>query len=191
MKLNKAVNKLRKNKAIIDANKIHFELTEVRSGFQNRVYDIKLKPVEIGSVAASDMHAIIAKAYLQALKQLPRHANFTMYSDITLAADLGPVHSATSRYRKKDISEWFQDMINKIYDLVQSAMTIRLSMLKMNFHFAIMPEGSGYLESKTLSEHYKKKSVVRVNNQDNNCFWYSLVNLIYMNHPKKEKNKTR
>ena len=26
----------------------------------------------------------------------------------------------------------------------------------------------------------RKKSVVRVKNNDNNCFWYSLVNLIYM-----------
>ena len=47
-----------------------------------------------------------------------------MYSDVKLLADLGPVYSSTSKFRKKDIAAWLEDCKDKIYDLVQSAETI-------------------------------------------------------------------
>ena len=82
--------------------------------------------------------------------------------------------------------------MDKIHGLVQSDEVIKLSSFKITFNFTVLPAGSGRgLESRTLLEHYQKRSVVRViNNDDHTCFWYCMVNLMYPNQPKKSGIRT-
>jgi hypothetical protein len=154
------------------------------------VFDITIKPVDIGAISATDISAIIAKSYLRAIKEIPFGENFRMFSDIKFASSRNDHFYSTSRtFIKRERNLWLDDFIEKIMKLIQSDEQVKLNSFRLTFHFAIIPSGSGHLESKTLNEHYKKKSVVRVKNNDNNCFWYSLVNLVYINHEKKKEIK--
>ena len=107
--MNKSVNKLRKMKEFNDASKIKLKISNVKTAFNDRVFNIYIEPEQIGSFVASDIGAILGKAYLLSLKQIPKNSDFLMYSTVDILADLGPVYSSTSRFRKKDIAGWLED----------------------------------------------------------------------------------
>ena len=181
LRLSKAIHTLRGIKQVNDANRIKLEVLDVKTAYHRRVLNITVRPVQIGAIAATGVSAIIAKSFLLALKEIQKHANYRMYSGIVFASSKGePFHSTSVGFRKNEKHLWFQDCVDRIMKLVQSDEVILLNSFKITFNFNIIPSGAGHLESRTLSEHYKKKSVVRVKNNDNNCFWYALANLIFV-----------
>ena len=55
--------------------------------------------------------------------------------------------------------------------------------MKFTFHFINVPSGgTGATTSREKLSILNKTSVNRVVNDDNNCFWYALVMLVYANH---------
>jgi hypothetical protein len=88
LKLNKSVNRLRKMKEFNDASKIKLKISNIKTAFNDRVFNIYIEPEQIGSFVATDIGAILGKAYLLSLKQIPKNSDFLMYSDIELLADL-------------------------------------------------------------------------------------------------------
>ena len=128
-----------------------------------------------------------------ALKDIPNGRYSTMHSSIKFKSNRqGEDFVATSKpFAQNNIPEWASHFIGRIQELVQSDEIINLSSFKITFRFALLPEGRGHLESKTLLEHYNKRSVIRVINDDANCFWYALANRVYFNHPPNKKTDIR
>ena len=61
--------------------------------------------------------------------------------------------------------------------------SIYLNTLVMQFHFTIIPKGGCGTVDRDLESVYKKTSVLKIVNDDNNCFWYAMACM--MNPDKK------
>ena len=60
---------------------------------------------------------------------------------------------------------------------------IDLKSLVLQFHFTIIPKGGCSSVNRDLESVYKKTSVLKIVNDDNNCFWYAMACM--MNPDKK------
>ena len=68
------------------------------------------------------------------------------------------------------------DFIDELYILFGlDYATADLKTFKFQFTFAIMPEGGKTSECREYNSTLNKRSVVKIINDDNNCFWYSLA----------------
>ena len=91
------------------------------------------------------------------------------------------IHNTTSSYKSSELGEFFKNLTG----LLQSKYlaSIYLDTLVMQFHFTIIPKGGCGTVDRDLESVYKKTSVVKIVNDDNNCFWYAMACM--MNPDKK------
>ena len=66
---------------------------------------------------------------------------------------------------------------------------IKLSSLKFEFNFLLIPAGGARVKDRSLEGVYSKKSVIQIVNDDNNCFWYAMA--ILMNPKNKSVKESR
>ena len=93
LRLNRVVNKARKVREFNDLTKIKVEVDQKKVAYNGKVFDITIKPVDIGAISATDISSIIAKSYLRAIKEIPFGENFRMFSDIKFASSaLSSIH---------------------------------------------------------------------------------------------------
>ena len=82
------------------------------------------------------------------------------------------------------------ELRDRMIGKLQSDTTIDPYSLKLIFHFMIIPKGgASATTSRDRLSIYNKTSVNRVLNEDNNCFWYALLPLVYPQHPKFKQIK--
>ena len=55
---------------------------------------------------------------------------------------------------------------------------LKLKDIVFTYNFTIIPKGSGYIKSREKDAILSKRSVLRIINDDNNCFWYALSCLV-------------
>ena len=70
----------------------------------------------------------------------------------------------------------------RIYAVIQSDQRILFSSLLFTFHFVVIPSGGASSVLRDKVSLLNKTSVNRIVNDDNNCFWYALVVLVYAKH---------
>ena len=77
------------------------------------------------------------------------------------------------------------DCLKNLRGLLQSKYlaSIYLNTLEMRFHFTIIPKGGCGTVDRDLENVYKTKSILKIVNDDNNCFWYAMACM--MNPDKK------
>ena len=79
----------------------------------------------------------------------------------------------TTKYKNNNINEFIEDLESSLkpgdYDYFD------LSRLVLQFFFILIPEGGKSSESRECESILNKKSVVKIINSDNNCFWYSMA----------------
>ncbi len=93
-----------------------------------------------------------------------------------------PVEASTNKYDKGNEEEMINDVLHKIEWQIQSATTVLLKDLEISFNYIEIPTGGAYTTSTAREDILNKYSVVKVVNNDDNCFWYALTNLIFSNH---------
>ncbi len=93
-----------------------------------------------------------------------------------------PVEASTNKYDKGNEEEMLNDVLHKIEWQIQSATTVLLQDLEIYFNYIEIPTGGAYTTSTAREDILNKSSVVKVVNNDDNCFWYALTNLIFSNH---------
>ena len=83
---------------------------------------------------------------------------------------------ASTSYAYNDVGRWGEHVERQIEASIQSDETIKLSQLKITFHFILHPAGgrTNATQNRDKESILDKKSVVRIVNDDNNCFWYAL-----------------
>ena len=63
---------------------------------------------------------------------------------------------------------------------------------KFEYHFVILPSGSGCGTTCRETESImNKRSVITISNADNNCFWYALACLMHPNNRTIRVNKNK
>ena len=186
--------KKEKSKVIQKAFKTTLKLdaSDVSKAFQGKTKSVTVRPTKIGSIIATDIEYILYNAFLKAKKEIPSDANYSTYGQCKFNAisPNGAVTqiSVTSRpqNKKKEPLMW-ADLRDRIQ--TQSDTVIDPLSLVFIFHFMIIPKGGASTTSRDKLSIYNKTSVNCVVNQDNNCFWYALLPLVYPKHPKLKQIK--
>ena len=58
----------------------------------------------------------------------------------------------------------------------------KLNEIEFTYNFTIIPKGFGYIKSREKDAILSKRSVLRIINDDNNCFWYAFACLVNPNN---------
>ena len=162
------------------------DASDVSKAFQGKTKSITVRPIKIGSIIATDIEYILYNAFLKAKKEIPSDANYSTYGQCKFKVTGDQEINVTTKpqSRKKKPLMW-AELRNKIIGTLQSDTTIDVSSLKFIFHFFIIPKGgASATTSRDKLSIYNKTSVNKVVNEDNNCFWYALLPLVYPKHPK-------
>jgi hypothetical protein len=193
-------NNLNKN---INANKIikflntrlNVKTTEIKTAFKKEVIEVKIIPTYVGKHQKLNIEQLILNSYREAEKSV-KDKNYSVSAYIKIPNvndENNPIEVKMNSTEKKYRSKFYKTLIERIYEQLtsynngmhnkQSPDTIKN--WELTFHFAIIPEGAGRATvSRDKLSILNKSSVNVIKNSDNNCFWYSLVNLVYSNHPK-------
>ena len=95
-----------------------------------------------------------------------------------------------SKFTNKNTKDMLVQIVGRSSDFLQSDHEVLLKDFQITFNFIEIPEGGG---SATISRDklsiLNKTSVNKVTNNDNNCFWYALVMLVYAKHPQIKQIK--
>jgi len=133
--------------------------------------------------------SIVDNSYFLALKQLPKDVNFKFYAYAKLNSSPETSDASQEGVETHDKTDFVKlllkltDYIKETSDFYQiEKSNLKKLDLKISFNFVEIPAGSGRVKSREYDSILNKTSVNRVVNDDNNCFWYALVNLVHSNH---------
>jgi hypothetical protein len=151
----------------LNGNVISVETETVRSGD---------KPV--------DITASIVRALLESRKEagIGNNTKFKVWCqvDATFLDDdtYKTRHHKIDSHNSDDIKEFVEEIKNKLN--IQSGNPMFLVKLKLQFNYSIIPVGGSarYSKSKDENDLNRKKSLICIKNNDNNCFWYALLCLM-------------
>ena len=87
----------------------------------------------------------------------------------------------TSKFLHSNAKDMLVQLVNRAIEMRQSGHEVLLKNSQINF-MEIPAGGSASVSRDTLSI-LDKTAVNKIRNNDNNCFWYALINLIYNKHP--------
>ena len=158
---------------------ILFDIVKTESAMNNNVIDVTVKPQRVGSIVASDIKTVLYKAYARVIKQLPPRTKFEFYSEVNFDLSNGEKLKApliSNSYAYNDTGRWGEAVEKQIMKVIQSDETVKLKSLEITFHFILHPSGGrgDATQSREKESILNKKSVVKIVNDDNNCFWYAL-----------------
>ena len=129
--------------------------------------------------------AIIYKAYQSAMKKVPNNANFKFNVVVRVnGAQDGNFTVRSGTFGKQDFLKWFHQIVEKILAHFQSYKSLENTTFDSDFFFSVIPTGGGHnaTEDRSLASIYAKKSVIRLKNDDNACFWHALAVLLNKDH---------
>ena len=87
-----------------------------------------------------------------------------------------PQRITISKQTRKYSSDKLKDFIDELYKLFGLGYaSADMKSLKFQFTFAKIPKGGSASESREYHSILNKRSEVKIVNDDNNCFWYSLA----------------
>ena len=158
------------------------DIVRHESALDDNVIEITVKPQRVGTIAAMDIKTILYRSYLKAVKMLPKKSSIKFYSSVNFTTNDKERNSLVSnQYEPKTIALWASHVEAQIEKAVQSDEKIKLNTLMIKFHFIIMPSGGrgNATQDRDRESILNKRSVLRIKNDDNNCFWYALSALVH------------
>jgi ribosomal protein S17E len=170
-------------------NSIILKTEVVASAFKNNVMQVNVKETTANKsmYRRVAMEAIIYKAYQAAIKKLPPNANFKFHAVLRVnGAQDGNFTVRGRTHEKYQFLYWFNELVEKIKTHFQSYKTLEETTFDIDFFFTVIPSGAGHAghatEDRSLASIYAKKSVIKINNDDNSCFWHALAVLLNKDH---------
>jgi hypothetical protein len=97
----------------------------------------------------------------------------TVYDEGTIERK---IHNTTTTYTSSQLAHIFAHLTEIITNIYGAS--VELETLVMQFHFTIIPKGGCGTVDRNLESVYKKASVLKIVNDDNNCFWYAMACLM-------------
>ena len=184
---NKAASKIIK----LYKNTLNFKVVDKQQAFKNKVEQITVKPTIIGSAMATDLDALVARSYVIAKREIKKNTDFKLYASLSgTGYDYGKdthfnIDITTAAFNSKELHKFMIDFMERIESVIKSECKIDLSTVKFIYNFAIIPSGGGVgSKCREIEAIQEKKSVIKVVNDDDNCFWYCMAILfdIKKNH---------
>lgn len=181
------------NKIIKAFNKrIKLKVDKIDMSMKGKVKSVKIIPIAVGKNQYGNIEALIENSYKVARREMPYGKKFQVYTGLKFVSQKGneDFGVVTSKFTNKAYKEMLVQVIDRTTALLQSDHEVLLKNFEITFHFIEIPNGGA---SATVSREklsiLNKTSVNRVVNDDNNCFWYALVMLVYAKHPQIQQIK--
>ena len=166
------------------SNRIKLKVDKISSSLKNKVKEVRVIPTGMGKNKYGNIEALIENSYRVARREMPSGKPFQVYTSLKFPSQKGGAdfHVTTTKYTNKTYKDMFVQLVNRASELLQSDHEVLLKDFQITFNFIEIPHGSSATASRDRLSILNKKSVNRVVNDDNNCFWYALVMLVYANH---------
>ena len=168
-------------------SKMIFEIQNVRNSLHESVYELELVPKKLPEHddpldILKDYFNTAMRTYIKFLGKeniTPRNFQFLM-----------EVHNQNDRTKDDTfgvsyvLTDWNKTSLNAVLDRIEayiiSAHIISLNSISVSIKSYNVIAGG--VVSKELSDDiYSKRSIIKVTNDGNSCFWWSLILLIYQN----------
>ena len=174
-------------------NGLKFEIVDIQVAFKDKVKEITVKPSFIGSAMATDLDAFVAKSYIIARRKIPKDTEFKLYATLSVKDNNEQRHLITTKtFTSKELNKFLDNFLDLIKQFIQSNAIVNLSTLRFTYNFAIIPSGGGVgTPCREIEAVYEKKSVIKIVNDDNNCFWYCLAILFDINNKSLKDNRNK
>ncbi len=165
--------------------RIKLKVDKISSSLKNKIKEVRVIPIGFGKNKYGNIEELIANSYRVARREMTSGTHFQVYASLNFPSETGnDFHVTTTKYTHKTYKDMFVQLVNRASELLQSNHDVLLKDFQITFNFIEIPHGSGGTAtvSRDRLSILNKKSVNRVVNDDNNCFWYALVMLVYANH---------
>ena len=191
---NKSLNNKSKSKENEAANKIigafnkriKLNVDKIDNSMQGQVKAVRVVPTAIGKHQYGNIEALVENSYKVARREIATGVKFQVYTYLNFASqnEGDDFEVRTTKYTNASAKNMLVEVVGRAVELLQSDHEVLLKDFRITFNFIEIPSGSGHYAtaSRDRLSILNKKSVNRVVNDDNNCFWYALVMLVYHNH---------
>jgi len=172
--------------------RIKLKINKVDSSMKGKVKAVSVIPTAIGKNQYGNIEALIDNSYKVARREMAYGKKFHVYTYLKFASQKGgdDFEVRTTKFNGKAYKDMLVQVVDRAIELLQSDHEVLLKDFQITFNFIEIPSGSA---SATVSRDklsiLNKTSVNQVINEDNNCFWYALVILIYAKHPQIKQIK--
>ena len=170
-------------------NSLRFEKAYITRSLGQRVLHVDVNATHLGSKAVLDQTRVIMEAKAEAMKHIDANKNYSFYITLSVPTNDGIKHiSSNSKTEKHEMNTRMRDIelrekinmfADKIALLFQSWQTAQNKDITWSFSFVEMPAGGAHITSREVDEIYKKKSVIKIKNSDNSCFWRALSCIMF------------
>ena len=171
--------------------RMKLKVDKIDKSMKDKVKAIKIIPTAIGKNQYGNIEALIENSYKVARRQMPYGKKFQVYTFLKFASQKGgdDFEVRSTKFTNKAYKEMLVQVVDRAMELLQSDHEVLLKDFQITFNFVEIPDGGTSSVSREKLSILNKTSVNRVINDDNNCFWYALVMLVYAKHPQIKQIK--
>ena len=150
------------------------EITEGERALNGNVREII---ATIHKTGKDNPKTIVAKTLIQALRKIPKGHKFKIWAHVERLFDNDTFYHRNTKPFTNDNLDEFVDALDEVFG-VQSAGLVSDTGSTITYNVSFLPSGGKHTTSRQREDILNKKSVIRVRNNDNNCFWYALAYLL-------------
>jgi hypothetical protein len=171
--------------------RINLIIDKIDVSLKGKVKSVRVIPKAVGKNQHANIDALVENSYKVARREMPSPKKFQVYAYLKFPSQQGgdDFEARTVRFSQGDAKDMLVQIVNRTMDLLQSDHEVLLKDFQITFNFIEIPEGGAACVLRDEMSILNKKSVNRVTNNDNNCFWYALVMLIFVKHPQIKQIK--
>ena len=180
-KENKAARKIQK----FVNSRVKLEANIIDTAFNKKFIHVEVKARGNGEMMVGDLEANLAKAYLLAKRKLSQKwEDFKVYGslryDLSATDEEGSstksIHHTRGSYPKAELGKFFAEF-RDYFAIGEYGVRLDINSLRLQFHVVQIPtgKGGGATTDRNLESVYNKRSVLKIVNNDNNCFWYAMA----------------
>jgi hypothetical protein len=158
------------------------------SALKNAAMRFKIHVKSIGYIRETDYDGIVYKAFNAVLdKSGLKNKIYKVFGSASFSTNGLPNYAIpTGTFDKKDKFKMLKQLVKNMEGIYDRK---AIKNLVIEFGFVDIPSGGAWKSDKKKDDIYDGKSVIQVKNDDNNCFWYALTNLIYSKHKQEKQIK--
>ena len=173
--------------------RIKLKIDKVDVSMKGKVKSVRVVSVGVGKNQYGNIEALIESAFRVAQREMPSPKKYEVYTYLKFPNQKGgnDFEMRGSKFTNKNTKDMSVQIVGRSSDFLQSDHEVLLKDFQITFNFIEIPEGgSGTATvSRDKLSILNKTSVNKVTNNDNNCFWYALVMLVYAKHPQIKQIK--
>ena len=145
---------------------------------KGKVKSVRVVTVGIAQSQYGNIETLVENPFRVAQREMPSPKNYEVYAYLKSPSQKGgdDFEARGTKFTNKATKDMLVQIVSRASELLQSDQEVLLKDFHITFNFIEIPEGgSGTATvSRDKLSILNKKSVNRITNNDNTCFWYAL-----------------